>query len=583
MLITAYIVVLLVWLPPLVTALYNLAWDLKLWQAKDYRIERIYHYLKWDFEPSHRRPLFTLAKIILFLVTGAFAISVDNVWTPLAMLLAFSLWVNEAYVILEHFIHGKFPRLEFNKRNLLIIGLALFGYIVLIVALSASVLTTNPNNTYAFGELLPSTDASGVIFIPAVYVYLVFSTLLAFAFDLSSPIITLLLVVITSPIQWLYTQILVRRAHQKISDMSELMVIGITGSKGKTTVKKLLSDILSGHFPVVATGAGQTSTLSLAKTVINEVTSQTKVLIVEMNAFKQKDILNLTKLARPHLSIITGIDENHVGLFGSVNDLLKAKSELIENMRSGGTVILNSDDELSMDLAKRHDGKEIFFGLKKPEAQYRENNLLEVDHYYADNMEKHTESQTITAVLHNQAHEFEIMLPAAASKVMHSVLAAVAASSEIGMPIPDIITNIQLSSINDYADIETLEGDNHTTLIVDTDPVSINKLRLNLQQLSDLPVSRRILVLSGINELGKYKHETYQTIVKYIRKHANILITYDPKLLKLAHKDNTTLQIIAARDLRDLEYKIRRTMQPSDGILLMGEFDDSLIYSLSSE
>ena len=68
---------------------------------------------------------------------------------------------------------------------------------------------------------------------------------------------------------------------------------------------------------------------------------------------KSGEIKNLTKLIKPQIGIITNIGEAHIENFKNINGIAKAKSEIIENIKSGGTIILNRDDKFFNYLCKK--------------------------------------------------------------------------------------------------------------------------------------------------------------------------------------------------------------------------------------
>ena len=68
---------------------------------------------------------------------------------------------------------------------------------------------------------------------------------------------------------------------------------------------------------------------------------------------KGGEIRNLTKLIQPHIGIITNIGEAHLENFKNINGIAKAKSEMIENIKKGGTIILNRDDKFFNYLFKK--------------------------------------------------------------------------------------------------------------------------------------------------------------------------------------------------------------------------------------
>ena len=75
--------------------------------------------------------------------------------------------------------------------------------------------------------------------------------------------------------------------------------------------------------------------------------------IFEVGMSKAGEIKNLTSLIKPHVGVITNIGEAHIENFKSINGIAKAKSEIIENIKKDGTIILNRDDKFFNYLFKK--------------------------------------------------------------------------------------------------------------------------------------------------------------------------------------------------------------------------------------
>jgi len=147
-----------------------------------------------------------------------------------------------------------------------------------------------------------------------------------------------------------------RRAQQLREKFPDLTVIGVTGSVGKTTVKELLSCILSER-NTLATPAYVNSEMGVANWLIEELSkkneSQPEILIVEMGAYRRGEIAKLCRVANPTMGIVTFIGKQHMGLFGSQEALANAKAELIEALPEDGTAFLNADNDACKSLADR--------------------------------------------------------------------------------------------------------------------------------------------------------------------------------------------------------------------------------------
>ena len=140
---------------------------------------------------------------------------------------------------------------------------------------------------------------------------------------------------IIAPFESLHNEKFVKRAGQ-VLDEKEIIRVGVVGSYGKTSVKNILQTILSEKYSVVATPASYNTPIGVAKTVFSEDFENKQVLIVEMGARKRGDIAKLCALVKPDFAIFTGVCEQHIQSFGSVENAFIEKSEIL---KSGAAVV----------------------------------------------------------------------------------------------------------------------------------------------------------------------------------------------------------------------------------------------------
>ena len=124
------------------------------------------------------------------------------------------------------------------------------------------------------------------------------------------------------------------------------LVIGITGSSGKTTTKNLVRDVLSTTFSTVATQANQNNELGVPNTVLSADRS-TEMLVVEMGMRGEGQIAALCECVRPQVGLVTNVGDAHVELLGSRNAIARAKAELYQALPDGsGVAVVNADDPM---------------------------------------------------------------------------------------------------------------------------------------------------------------------------------------------------------------------------------------------
>ena len=143
--------------------------------------------------------------------------------------------------------------------------------------------------------------------------------------------------------------------------LDKLIVIGITGSQGKTSTKDLLTHMLGAVGPTVAPAGSFNNDLGLPITLL-ECDDRTRFCILEMGARHMGDIARLCEIAKPNIGVVLTVGTAHIGEFGSREIIAKTKGELIESLGKDGIAILGTYDEFTPKMASLHQGQVILFG-----------------------------------------------------------------------------------------------------------------------------------------------------------------------------------------------------------------------------
>lgn len=134
-------------------------------------------------------------------------------------------------------------------------------------------------------------------------------------------------------------------AQGKIKAREDLTVVGITGSFGKTSTKFIVGTILGERFNVLNTPESYNTPMGLSKVINNDLNDDHEVFIAEMGARNIGDIKEVAELCQPNLGVITSIGPVHIETFKNVDNIMKTKYELIEELPSDGVAIFNYDNE----------------------------------------------------------------------------------------------------------------------------------------------------------------------------------------------------------------------------------------------
>lgn len=135
---------------------------------------------------------------------------------------------------------------------------------------------------------------------------------------------------------------------KKILKKYQPIVIGITGSYGKTTTKYILGQILDAHAPCLWTPGSVNTLMGITKIIRQDLKPEHKYFIVEMGAYKAGSIKKLCQFVKPRHGIITSIGLAHYERFKSIENIKKAKYELFESLPQKGIAIKGKDSAIAM-------------------------------------------------------------------------------------------------------------------------------------------------------------------------------------------------------------------------------------------
>jgi len=147
------------------------------------------------------------------------------------------------------------------------------------------------------------------------------------------------------------------RYHRRAS---RAIVVGITGTNGKTTTKELVSAVLGSTYSIISTKGNLNNHIGVPLTLL-AIAPETEYAIIEMGANHPLEIKELCEIAEPDFGIISSIGRAHLEGFGSFENIIKTKKELFDFVDSrGGTLFVNSANELLVDISSHM--RRILFG-----------------------------------------------------------------------------------------------------------------------------------------------------------------------------------------------------------------------------
>lgn len=187
-----------------------------------------------------------------------------------------------------------------------------------------------------------------------------------FLFSILLTIILIILTISSNYLIYIFEYILsityAKYAIKKLNNQ-EILKIAITGSYGKTSVKNILSTILSEKYSVLITPKSYNTLNGITMTIRDNDLSRYNVLIMEMGAKKKGDIKKLCKNFKPQYGILTAIGKQHLETFKSLKNIIKTKEELQNNLSNNSFMVFNCNNKDVENLYLKHVDKKISAGV----------------------------------------------------------------------------------------------------------------------------------------------------------------------------------------------------------------------------
>lgn len=302
--------------------------------------------------------------------------------------------------------------------------------------------------------------------------------------------------VLLKPLQNAINRRYVERARHSLHEWDPL-VVGITGSYGKTTTKFCVGAVLEADRPTLVTPASYNSFLGVIRTVNEQLKARHRAFVVEMGMFRRGDITELCELVHPTVGIITAIGPMHLERLGSIEAIAAAKGELLDALPPEGHFVTNADDPLCCKLAARATVPVTLFGIENDSAKVLARDIQLVD-------------GRTTFKLHLDGPESPSVAVSAGLLGRHNVsnlLAAAAVGRVLDIAPDRIVQGLSRVRAPEHR-LQPIHNRRASIVVID-DAYNSNPdgAAAALEVLREHPASRRLIVTPGMVELGELEEE----------------------------------------------------------------------------
>lgn len=405
-------------------------------------------------------------------------------------------------------------------------------------------------------------------------------------FDILTPIFVSIVVLLFQPFFVLLRNATLKKAEkllQKIKLVSGVKVIAITGSYGKTSTKEFLTTILSRKFKVLSTSKHQNSEIGVAKCILKDLRPNHQVFIAEVGAYDKGKVKQVCNILKPKIGIVTGVNEQHLALFGSMQNLLSAEGggELADSLPKDGVLFINGDNKYCLDLYKKNnDCRKKIYCLS--------NKIIDSE-IWADDIVVSKNYVSFIATCKNANKEWMSFTVRVLGKHnIQNLLGAILVAKELGMSLFEIAEACKSIS-QEQAGI-TLKQGNHDIFIIDSsyssnpdgvfadlDYFSVfgNPTSLRLRG------AKKVIVMPCLIELGEKSSEIHKKIGQKIAETCDFaIITSKDKFQEI--KNGAVQAGMAEKNIllcdkpQDIYSLITLFCKAGDAVLLEGRVPNKL-------
>ena len=340
---------------------------------------------------------------------------------------------------------------------------------------------------------------------------LLYMVFLFFAFDLLTIVIVSIVVVFFQPLTVYIRNQTLAKARRKIKGLDNLLVIGITGSYGKSSTKEFLRVILSETFSVVSTVKNQNSEIGISECILRDVSEDHEIFICEMGAYNKGGIKLLCNIAQPKMGILTGIGNQHLSTFGSQKNIIKTKFELIDSLPNEGVAILNWDSEYIKNNLSRNDITVLKSSINKEQD------------IWAEGVKNDDNGMTFDACF-KEGERIHIKAGIIGNHHLSNLLLCIATAKKIGMSSEEIANGCSRITL-DISGMKIEKTEYGFSAINSSYSANETGVLSHLDHFESLmPPGKRIIVMPCIIELGGDAKRTHFEIGKKIAKTCDMAI-----------------------------------------------------------
>ncbi len=334
------------------------------------------------------------------------------------------------------------------------------------------------------------------------------------------------------------------------------VLVGVTGSVGKTTTKEFCYAVFSAFGSTLKTEGNQNNEIGVPNTLFR-LHEGVEYAVVEMGMQGLGEIEKLTRAAKPCGAIISTIGQSHLEQLGTRENILKAKMEICSGMASGAPLVLNGDNDLLPGAAVPAGLRRVLFAVRNPDADVRAADIRQQDGGMAFSIQD------------RENGEFRAFIPTVGEHNVMDALSAYALATRLGLDPARAARALEnYQTTGHRQNLVTCRG---VQVLEDCYNASPDSMRAGLSALKSLPVrGRRIAVLGDMFELGSASESGHREVGDACRQAGvDLLVTVGDEI-RFAHRRARELGVPAVHcaDKEEAVALLRREAKDGDAVLV---------------
>ena len=282
-------------------------------------------------------------------------------------------------------------------------------------------------------------------------------------------------------------------------------VVGITGSVGKTSTKDMAAAVLSVGRRTVASPRSFNNELGLPLTLFNA-PGDAEVVVLEMGARGPGHIALLCEVAEPTIGVVTAVAAAHTEMFGDLDGVARAKSELVQALPTDGHAVLNGDDPRTRAMQSVAPASVLLYSARGDAAADLAAGKIELDDQLRPSFD-----------VRSPWGSARVRLEARGAHQVGNALAAIAVGALAGVPFEAGVGALEGAALSPFRmDVGRAAGG--ATVINDAYNANPTSMAAALRALAALPAVRRVAVLGPMAELGPTADAEHEAVAALARE-----------------------------------------------------------------